>query len=306
VRRKAPRLFRRCCPSRGGIRGEPRLGRRAFGSSRPIGDSNRRPGCPKLHEEGTRDTRQRARGSAFARELRPVSCPVHASGTRRASSRCVQLAVRRPPVRQRTSGQRNRHRLVPASSGAKAPLACEDRRLVGCARASIQVAEVGERRRGPEKRAYPLAAGHVDGDPTLEGSARIPRGRKSVGRQHRGGQAAELEQAGAGRSKGRCGAKVFARWKAPRVICSSVSFTRADGRRPRRPSRVSCTRERHGPRRGGDRGVRGPDRTHRGGKTTPIAVTLRGSCGPPKRVALPCSRRPLRPRRRASVGRSGN
>jgi len=67
-------------------------------------------------------------------------------------------------VRQRTQGQRNRHRLVPASSGAKAPLACEDRRLDGCARASVTVAEVGERRRGSEKRAYPLAAGHVDGN----------------------------------------------------------------------------------------------------------------------------------------------
>jgi len=55
-------------------------------------------------------------------------------------------------------GQRNRHRLVPASSGAKASLACEERQLVGCARASTSVAEVGERRPGSEKHD-PLANG---------------------------------------------------------------------------------------------------------------------------------------------------
>jgi hypothetical protein len=47
---------------------------------------------------------------------------------------------------------------VPASSGAKASLACEERQLVGCARASTLVAEVGERRPGSEKHE-PLANG---------------------------------------------------------------------------------------------------------------------------------------------------
>jgi hypothetical protein len=201
-----------------------------------------------------------------------VSYPVHASGTRRATSRRVWLAVRRPSVRRRTWGQRNRHRLVPASSGAKAPLACEDRQLVGCARASITVAEVGERRRGPEKRDSPSATGHVDGDQSPRVSARILRGPKSVGRQHRGGQAVELEQAGAGRPKGRRGAKVFARWKAPRVVSPSVSFTRADRRRPRRPSRGSVharasrgTRgRRQGCQRFGSHAPRREDNAHRG------------------------------------------
>jgi hypothetical protein len=53
----------------------------------------------------------------------------------------------------------------PAGSGANAPLAREDRRLVGCVRASFQVAEVDESGRGPEKR-IPRATGCVNGDLT--------------------------------------------------------------------------------------------------------------------------------------------
>jgi len=103
-------------------------------------------------------------------------------------------------------------------------------------------------------------------------SARSPQGFKSVGRQHRGGQAAELEQAGAGRSKERCGAKVFARWKAPRVVSMAVSFTRAVGGRPRRPpggfvhARASRTTRgrRQGCQRFGSHASRREDNAHHG------------------------------------------
>jgi len=107
-----------------------------------------------------KSARNRLRSIASAREL-----PRPRKWNAPRASRLVQTAVRKAPgAATHRQGQRNRHRLVPASSGAKAPLACEDRRLDGCARASVTVAEVGERRRGPEKRAYPLATGHVDGD----------------------------------------------------------------------------------------------------------------------------------------------
>jgi hypothetical protein len=80
-------------------------------------------------------------------------------------SRCVRAVARRSPVRRRTvGGQRNRHRLVPASSGSKGSLASEGRSLEGCARASMtKVAEIGKRRRGSGKARHPLATGRVDG-----------------------------------------------------------------------------------------------------------------------------------------------
>jgi hypothetical protein len=74
----------------------------------------------------------------------------------------------------------------------------------------------------------------VDEDP---GSQKVipARGRrdgsfKGVDDRHRGGQAAEPGEARAGRSKGRRGAEVFARWKALSDRLFVRSFTRADGR----------------------------------------------------------------------------
>jgi len=65
--------------------------------------------------------------------------------------------------------QRNRHRLVPASSEAKASLACEGRTLVGCARVSrwlqksVSFAEA-------QRSASPVATGRVDGRLAPDGS----------------------------------------------------------------------------------------------------------------------------------------
>jgi hypothetical protein len=178
ARQKAPRLFRRCPPSRGGIKEEPRPARRVTRSSRPHHQSNRRPGCPRRHEKGTRDIVQeraaRLSSSASAHDL-----PRPRKWNTSCASRRVQVVARRPPMRQRIVGQRNRHRLVPASSGAKAPLACKDRTLVGCARASFQVAEVGKRRRGSEKRVSRWQRGAWTGARPLESPQGFARGEKA-------------------------------------------------------------------------------------------------------------------------------
>jgi len=52
-------------------------------------------------------------------------------------------------------------------SEARASLACEDRRLVGCVRASNSVAEVGGRRRGSEKRDFSWQGGAWTGAQAL-------------------------------------------------------------------------------------------------------------------------------------------
>lgn len=158
-----------------------------------------------LGDPGARSSTRRARafpsrrrGPAFARELRPVSHLVHASGTCRAKAGACGSRLAGPSCGKRTLDRRNRHRLVPASSGVKAPLACEDRALDGCARASDTVAEVGERRRGPEKRDSPLATGHVDGDQDPQ----VFR-KESPGAQTRRTPARRWPSRGAGRGRSR-------------------------------------------------------------------------------------------------------
>jgi len=119
-------------------------------------------------------------------------------------------------------GQRNWHRLVPACSGAKASLACEDRWLVGCARASYSVAEVGERRRGSKKRVSRWLRGAWTGTQLSRSPKGGSGGCKSVDNRHRGGQAAEPGKARAGRLRGRCGAEVFVRRKASQIVFRHV------------------------------------------------------------------------------------
>jgi len=186
ARQKAPRSLRRCCPSRGGIRGGSRPDRRVERDSRPHDESSRRQGCPERYEEGTRESSKNARrlcSGAPAHGLsRPrkwnVACEepsrtdrgsqVPGAATHRAQAGAWRVEVRRSPVRRRIVDQRNRHRLVPASSGAKAPLACEDRTLVGCARASFSGCRSRQATPRFREACLPLAAGRVDGDLALE------------------------------------------------------------------------------------------------------------------------------------------
>jgi len=173
-------------------------------------------------------------------------------------------------------GQRNRHRLVPASSGAKAPLACEDRWLAGCARASYLVAEVGKRRRSSEKRG-PVGNGARGRGP---GSSRIRKGSRRVKRCREPGlrwpsrEAGEvrsraLERALRGKGARQTEGVSDRRWLA--------SFTRAAQERSWRLSRVRMLRERNDTRERGDRDVRGSVRTHRDGNNKPDAVALHGA-----------------------------
>lgn len=229
-RQKAPWLFRRCRPSRGGIRGGPRPERRAsrfFQTTGRIEPVTRVPGASR--EGHARHRQKSARTTPLLERLGPqfassaqaerVGVKAGASGWRLAGPRCGN-APERPT--QPGIGW------CQASSGAKAPLACEDRQLEGCARTSKRLQKSASDDRGREKRAYPLATGHVDGGPALAGSPKDPRGRKGVGSGQRGGQAARLVKTGAGRPRGRCGAKVLDRRKAPRIVQRFASFTRAD------------------------------------------------------------------------------
>jgi len=151
-RQKAPRSLRRCRPSRGGIQGGSRPERRVERDSRPHDESSRRHGCPERYEEGTRESSKNARRLCSGASAHGLSRPRKWNAACEEPSR-TERGSQVPGAATHRGDRRNRHRLVPASSGAKAPLACEGRTLVGCARASITVAEVGKLRRGSEKRA---------------------------------------------------------------------------------------------------------------------------------------------------------
>jgi len=193
-------------------------------------------------------------------------------------------------MRQRIAGQRNWHRLVPASSGVKTPLACEDRTLVGCARASFQVAEVDKRHRGSEKRVSRWQRGAWTGA-QLPRVRKDSRGCKGVENRGCGGQAANRESPEPGAREGVAGQGVSLDGRHLGLLVRPASFTRSGWGRSRRLPRVRRSRERHDTSGGGDRDARGTDRTHRDGKTTPTAVKPRQTCGPPKRIALMWSRR---------------
>jgi hypothetical protein len=108
-------------------------------------------------------------GHARHRQERASRPSLERFGPCAASSTQVEHSVREPGRAARGSqatsaatrwrGQRNWHRLVPAGSGVKASLACEDRAArSGVPARRLSVAEVGERRPGSEKHD-PLAIG---------------------------------------------------------------------------------------------------------------------------------------------------
>ncbi len=229
-RQKAPWSFRRCHPSRGGIRGGPRPERRAsrfIQTTRHIEPVTRVPGASReghaLHrQKSARTTPLLERlGPRFASSAQAerVGVKAGASGSRLAGPRCGN-APQRPT--QPGIGW------CQASSGAKAPLACEDRQLEGRARTSTRLQKSASDDRGREKRVPRWQREHVDGGPALAGSQKDSRGCKGVGSGKRGGQATGLAKSGAGRPRGRCGAKVLDRWKAPWIVQRFASFTRAD------------------------------------------------------------------------------
>jgi len=258
--------------------------RRVIQTRRRIETATRVPGTPRGgHARHRQERAARLRSSVPARDL---LLPRKRNAT--CESRRVQVTARRPTVRQRIgSGQRNWHRLVPASSGAKAPLACEDRWLVGCARASYSVAEVGERRRGSKKRVSRWLRGAWTGTQLSRSPQGVTRECKGVDNQHRGGQAAELGKARAGRSRGRCGAKVFVRQKASQVVRRHVrSRGRVEGGLggPHETRNARASREARGRRQRCQR--LGPHASRREDNARHGDSSRGTSCDPPKRIAL--------------------
>jgi len=183
--------------------------------------------------------------------------------------------------------QRNRHRLVPASSGAKAPLACEGRTLVGCARASNYGCR--NRQASPRLREarLPLATGRVDGSLALADS------KESTGVRRRRESASRRPSRDADEVRSRALERA-SRGNGP---CSMEDTSDHCGSAPRSrgceagdlggPHGGSGSRERRDHVREATGVVRGSVRTRHGGKTTPTATPpTRRTCDPPKRIAL--------------------
>jgi hypothetical protein len=131
----------------------------------------------------TRATSSRARGSVFSRAPRPVQLPRPRKWNAPCESRGVQCAARRlTTAATRRRGQRNWHRLVPASSGAKASLASEERQLDRvCPRVDIGCRS---RRTVPRFREtrIPMANGRVDGN---QAPGETPQGVAPGDQRHR-------------------------------------------------------------------------------------------------------------------------
>jgi len=95
-------------------------------------------------------------------------------------------------------------------------LACGDRQLVGCVRASNSVAEVSGRRRA-QRSVLQWQRGAWTGAQLVE-SRKGFHGRKGVDNRYRGGKAMAPSRPEPGVRKGIAGAKVFARWKALQAV----------------------------------------------------------------------------------------
>jgi len=274
-RQKAPRSLRRCRPSRGGIQGGSRPGRRVEGDSRPHDESDRRHGCPERYEEGTRESSKNARRLCSGASAHGLSRPRKWNAACEEPSR-TERGSQVPGAATHRGDRRNRHRLVPASSGAKAPLACEGRTLVGCARASINGCR--SRQASPRLREarLPLATGRVDGGLALDGS------KEPAGEKRRRSSASRRPSRNADEVRSRTLERAL-RGNGP---CSMEDTSGHCGSAPRSRGCEagdlgglhggSCPRERRDHHGGGDRGARGPVRTRHGGKTTPTATTPKG------------------------------
>jgi len=99
---------------------------------------------------------------------------------RAAERRRERVQAARRSVRwQHPTDQRNRRRRTPASSGVKAPLAREDRRLVRVCPCVVTVAEVHERRSGLKRRASLWrGSAQTEAQPRRRSRKGAPSGRK--------------------------------------------------------------------------------------------------------------------------------
>jgi len=152
ARRKAPRSLRRRHPSRGGVRGRSRPARRVTRVLQPprrIEPVTRVPEAPREgHAHIVQERAARLCSSASARDL---SRPRKWNASH--ASRCIQVAARRLPVRQRIA-EANATGIgwCRRVAGRKLHSRARVDSSKGVPARRIQVAEVGKRRRGSKKR----------------------------------------------------------------------------------------------------------------------------------------------------------
>jgi len=188
--------------------------------SRPHCQSRRRHGCPGRHEEGTRDIVQEraarlcsnasALGLLCPRPVERIARKPVRGGSRFAGLRCGDASW------TNATGIGWCRRVAERKLHSRARI----ERSLGVPARRFQVAEVGKRHRGSEKRVSRWQRGAWTGT-WLSRVRKDPGGRKGVESRNRGGQAARPGNSGAGRSKGRRGAKVLARWKVSRITRSA-------------------------------------------------------------------------------------
>lgn len=150
LRQKAPRFSRRCCLSRGGIRGGSWPGR---SRTRDLPD----PAYNRAGDPGARSVTRRARANivrdtriAFSRAFRPTNC-------------LVQVVARRPSMRQRIERPTQ-----PASVGAGAQRSESSSRVRGSKARRVCPRVVSRLQKSAsvveaQRSAYPVATGLVDG-----------------------------------------------------------------------------------------------------------------------------------------------
>jgi len=230
------------------------MNREALQAQRRTEPATRVPGA---QPSSARATSSRARASPCsivpARDLRRPR-----KWNELRASRLVQVAARKAPgAATLRRGRRNRHRLVPASSGAKVPLACEDRRLDGCARASNRLQKSAN---GVEaqRSAIPGGNGARGRGPS---PGRRPQGNPPEAKTSRtSSAAAKLQGTGkarSGRPRGRCRVTAFARWKALMVVMASRSVHAGENRGGLGGLRTARDARAARARRGRRQGVRG-------------------------------------------------
>jgi hypothetical protein len=238
--------------------------------SRLRDEPRRRHGCPRRQRGGHARRRPTARlcllSSASARDsLRPrkwnavaqaLACGSWLAGPRRGNA---------------SQDRRNRHRLVPASSGATAPLACEDRRLVGCARASFYGCRSRRATPRPTRSAARWQRTRERGS-----SSSGPERARSSQRSSTAGIAVATPRRRSrpepGARKGVAGRRLSLDGRHLGSFSKRHRSRERDGGDLGGPHDGTFARERGVRREGGDRGARGTACTHRHGKTTPAAM----------------------------------
>jgi hypothetical protein len=233
-------------------------------------------------DPGARSVTRRARATssksarlAFTRTLRPATCLVHASGTRR-----TRVVACRSWLAGPRCGNASTRPTQPASVGAGEQRGESPTRVRGSvARRVCPRVVSGCRSRQatprPREACHPLATGRVDGGPARadsKESARVKRRREPVSRwpNRDAGEVRSRALERASRGEGPCSMEG--------IPDRHSSAHRSRGRAGDGLGGLhGCagSRERQATREGGDRDVRGSVRTHRDGNKTPTAMPLR-------------------------------